>query len=435
MKKNYIILGAGITGLSAGVNSETQIYEAKDIAGGICASYYVNLDGKKYYYRENEESYRFEIGGGHWVWFGNDKEIYSYITSFTKVKSYNRSAAVYFPDSGLYVPYPIQNNLFHLPKAIRENVLKEIINDDIKPVNTLAEWLEASFGKTLCELFFFPFHKLYTANLYDKIAAQFKFKTPVNKKLILEGATNATPPAGYNTIFVYPENGLDSLIRNMAEKSRISFNEKVIRIDLEKKEIIFKNGRTIKYERIISTFPLDSVIKMTGIEAGDPDPYTSVLVINIGAKKGKTCPNYHWLYIPESKAGFHRVGFYSNVDKTFLPLSSREDGDKVSIYVEKAYMGGQKPSADEVKRISQDIVKELQEWGFISDVEVVDATWVESAYAWQYPGSTWKETAMNILETHNIYQVGRYGQWKSQGLVDSMNDGITIRKKLNIDER
>lgn len=434
MKNNCVILGAGLTGLSAGVNSEIQIYESKDIAGGICASYYINLDGKKYYYRENEESYRFEIGGGHWVWFGKDKEIYSFITSFTKVKSYNRSAAVYFPDSGLYVPYPIQNNLFHLPEAVREKALKEIINDDNTPVNTLAEWLEASFGKTLCELFFFPFHELYTANLYEKIAAQFKFKTPVNKNLIFEGANKATPPAGYNTTFVYPENGLDSLIRNMAEKSRISFNEKVIRIDLRKKEINFENGRNIKYERLISTLSLDSIIKMTGIEAGEPDPYTSVLVINIGAKKGKTCPDYHWLYIPESKTGFHRVGFYSNVDKTFLPLSSREDGDKVGIYVERAYMGGQKPSADEVKRISDETVRELREWGFIAEVEVVDATWVEVAYAWQYPGSAWKETAINILEAHKIYQVGRYGRWKSQGLVDSINDGLTIRRKLNINE-
>lgn len=432
MEKNCVILGAGLTGLSAGVNSETQIYEAKDIPGGICASYYVNMDGKKYFYRENEESYRFEIGGGHWVWFGKDENIYNFITSFTKVKTYNRSAAVFFPHSGLYVPYPIQNNLFHLSQDIKENALKEILNDDNKPVETLAEWLEASFGKTLCEIFFFPFHELYTANLYKKIAAQFKFKTPLNKKLILEGASNATPPAGYNTTFVYPEDGLDSLIRNMATKSKVSFNEQVVKIDLEKKNIIYKNGQNIKYERIISTFPLDSIIKMTGIDAGVPDPYTSVLVINIGANKGKNCPDYHWLYIPESKAGFHRVGFYSNVDKSFLPLSSRENGNKVSIYVEKAYMGGQKPSADEINRISSDIVKELEEWGFISEAEVVDATWVEVAYAWQYPGSTWKKTAINILETHNIYQVGRYGQWKSQGLVDSMNDGITIRNKLNL---
>jgi protoporphyrinogen oxidase len=431
MERSCFILGAGLTGLSAGVNRENQIYEAKDIAGGICASYYVNPDGKKYFYREDEESYRFEIGGGHWVWFGKDKEIYSFITSFTNVKSYDRKAAVYFPDSDLYVPYPIQNNLFHVPGDIREKAIEEILNSEDIPVTTLADWLEASFGKTLCELFFFPFHELYTAGLYTEIAPQFKFKTPVNRELILEGARSATPPAGYNTTFIYPEDGLDSLIRNMAEKCHINFNKKVVKVDIENKEVIYEDGRHIKYERLISTLSLDSIIKMTGIEAGTPDPYTSVLVVNIGAKKGGKCPDYHWLYIPKSKANFHRVGFYSNVDNSFLPISSREAEDKVSIYVEKAYKGGQRPTNAEIDKLCKDVVKELQEWSFISETDAVDATWVEVAYAWQYPGSNWKERAMNILEENDIYQVGRYGQWKSQGLVDSMNDGIKIREKLD----
>lgn len=432
MGKSCIILGAGLTGLSAGVNTDVPVYEANDIAGGICSSYYMNLHGEKNFYRKYDESYRFEIGGGHWVWFGKDKDIFDFITSFINVKTYERKAAVYFPGSGIYVPYPIQNHLFYLPREMREKALEEILSLKDRSVYTLADWLDVSFGRTLCELFFFPFHELYTAGLYTKIAPQFKFKTPVNRDTILKGAIEATPPAGYNTTFVYPENGLDSLIRKMAEKCSINFKKRVVNINLNEKIVRYEDGQTLKYETLISTLPINQVIRMAGIDAGTPDPYTSVLVINIGAGKGERCPDYQWLYIPGSNAGFHRVGFYSNVDKSFLPLSSREDGNKVSIYVEVAYKGGQKPSDDEINKLCSNVVNELKEWSFISDVDVVDATWVDVAYAWKYPNSEWKERAMRILEDNRIYQVGRYGQWKSQGLVDSMKDGINIRSKLNI---
>jgi hypothetical protein len=37
-------------------------------------------------------------------------------------------------------------------------------------------------------------------------------------------------------------------------------------------------------------------------------------VLNIGGVRGAKCPLDHWLYLPASRAGFHRVGFCSNVD-------------------------------------------------------------------------------------------------------------------------
>jgi len=49
MTEIVLILGSGITGLSAGVKNSWFIYEANFISGGICASYYISLFC--YYYR------------------------------------------------------------------------------------------------------------------------------------------------------------------------------------------------------------------------------------------------------------------------------------------------------------------------------------------------------------------------------------------------
>ena len=73
LKKQSIILGAGMTGLSAGFASGLPIYEAAEAPGGICSSYYVRPREKERLFEvpADAEAYRFEIGGGHWI-FGGD---------------------------------------------------------------------------------------------------------------------------------------------------------------------------------------------------------------------------------------------------------------------------------------------------------------------------------------------------------------------------
>ena len=66
--------------------------------------------------------------------------------------------------------------------------------------------------------------------------------------------------------------------------------------------------------------------------------------------------------------------------------------DRVSIYVERAFTGSAKPSADETSRYSNEVVRELQDWGFIEDVEVADPTWIDVAYTWSRPDSDWKQS-------------------------------------------
>jgi protoporphyrinogen oxidase len=49
-------------------------------------------------------------------------------------------------------------------------------------------------------------------------------------------------------------------------------------------------------------------------------------------RPGEDFPDHHWLYIPDSAAGFHRIGFYSNVDGSFVP-GDEDRSERVSIYV------------------------------------------------------------------------------------------------------
>jgi len=425
------ILGGGMTGLAAGMASGLPVFEACEAPGGICSSYYVSPKGAKCHTSpEDGEAYRFEIGGGHWI-FGGDPAIIRLIRSTTPVKEYSRSSAVFFPSDNVFVPYPLQNNLSYLPEDVRLKALTEMLTSPKGRPSTMSEWIEQSFGATLSEKFFGPFHRLYTAGLWEQIMPQDGYKSPIDAALVLRGASGKTPAVGYNTGYLYPEEGLGVLAQRLATKTKIEYCKRASRIHLDKKEVEFSDGSGMHYESLVVTLPLDKTLEMAQVQLDErPDPYTSVLVLNIGAKRGARCPSEHWLYLPDTKSGFHRVGFYSNVDPSFLPASSRASQDRVSIYIERAYAAGKKPSNEQIAAYIASTVAELTEWGFIEEVEVADPTWVEVAYTWSWPGSRWRNKALQFLEKRDVLMVGRYGRWIFQGIADSLRDGLFVGAAL-----
>lgn len=425
---NIIILGAGVTGLAAGAVSGLPVYESAVNPGGICSSYYLKsgTEVRLPQAPDDGEAYRFELGGGHWV-FGGDSAVLRFVRTLTPVKSYDRRSSVYFSRQNAYVPYPLQNHLGYLSKEIVIKVLGEMAIAPVGNPKTMADWLEGNFGKTLTDLFFGPFHELYTAGLWAQIAPQDAYKSPAAFALAVQGAFDKTPSVGYNSTFVYPMEGLNTLIQRMAERCQIAYGKKVVWLDTQHKLVDFADGSETPYETLISTLPLNNMMEMTGLQVeAQPDPYTSVLVLNIGATRGPRAPDDQWLYVPDAHSGFHRVGFYSNVDVSFLQASSRTANDRVSLYVERAYPGGGRPSAVEVQVYSQAVAQELQEWGWIKQVEVLDPTWIDVAYTWVWPHSKWKSQALSALEEQSIYQVGRYGRWVFQGIADSIRDGLMV---------
>jgi protoporphyrinogen oxidase len=425
-----VILGGGVTGLAAAVASGAPVFEAAADPGGICSSYYVR-PGRPGRLRERPadgDVYRFEIGGGHWI-FGGSPTVLGFIESVTPLRRYTRRSSVFFPTTGRYVPYPLQNHLRGLGPEVAARALAEMALPP-RPVRTMREWLEQSFGRTLGELFFEPFHALYTAGLHDRIAPQDAYKSPVDMRLAIQGALQDTPAVGYNAGFAYPADGLDGLCRRMAAGCAITYGKRAARIDVGARRVTFADGSSVEYSTLLSTLPLCHALAMSGIRVDAPaDPFTSVLVLNVGARRGSACPDDHWIYVPASRAGFHRIGFYDNVDPHFVPPDDGR-GRRVSIYVERAFVGGERLSDEATARYADQVVQELRDWGFITDVEVLDPTWIEVAYTWSWPGSRWVAEATSALAAHGVYAVGRYGRWVFQGIAESLAEGFSAGAAL-----
>ncbi|MFC1522189.1 FAD-dependent oxidoreductase [Elusimicrobiota bacterium] len=432
-EKNYI-LGAGVTGLSAGITSGRKILERMPYPGGICSSYQIDCPDKRFRAgnRSSKNAFRFEVGGGHWI-FGGDKSVVRFIRSLVPIRSYTRNSSVYFHKLGSIIPFPIQNNLSCLPTDLSKRALSDIIKNHNsayppKARKILSLYLKHNFGATLNDLFFRPFHDKYTANLTNAIAPQDPYKTPIDLDRIKAGASDqAKSKVGYNATFLYPVGGLNKLVSAMAAKCDIAYRSRVLRISLKNKMIRLESGEDLPYNSILSTLPLHNMMEMTGLRTSAPDPCTSVLVLNIAGTRGRKCPRSHWLYTPESASGFHRTGFYSNVERDFVPGRRK---DLVSFYIEFSFRENRKPSQDKISLIAKRTEAELKRLKWMGDAIICDPTWIDAAYTWSYPDSTWKERSIKALKAHNILSIGRYGRWVFQGIAESIKEGLAAGKSF-----
>ena len=364
--------------------------------------------------------------------FGLTAEKAAFFEPFAELEYFVRSSAVYFPGCGMLVPYPLQQNLQYLPEHLQKAIRSELEEQKAPILDlSLRDWLRDRFGETLCQLYFFPFHELYTSGLYGSIRPQDDFKSPAVSS---DRAGHAA--AGYNVRFAYPRLGLDSMFRRLASKCRITYGARVVRIDPATHTVYLAEGTEVRYRKLFSTLPLAITLGLTGLQLGDPrpDPSVSVLVINIGAERGRFCPAHHWVYVPSSRSGFHRVGFYSNVSDDFLPSALRSRGTHVSLYVERCLHAVDRRTVS-TQDYFRRVVCELQEWGFIGKVEVLSSSWVETGYTWSWVESQWVEKATSALESTDIVSIGRYGRWKFQGMVDSIFEGVQMGKRIQADGR
>ena len=366
--------------------------------------------------------------------FGLTADSAALLGAHDELEFFERQAAVYLPDHSLFVPYPIQNHLDDLPPNLASGIIlpptgsptagKRLFETSMKT------WLLARFGRPLCELFFFPFHERYTCGLYPELQAQDQAKSPSMSR----GSANTA--VGYNTKFAYPKRGLDHLFASLAGQCSIEYNARVTGIDIRTRVLSLSNGDQIPYSRLYTTLPLHHVMRLTGL--GDPrgeDPALSVEVFNIGARRGAHCPPHHWVYVPFSRSGFHRIGFYSNVTSNFLPESVRQAGTHVSLYVECCAPEQTVPGAGKfMGSRREEVVNELMEWGFIEFPEVVDVSRVGVGYTWSWLKSEWKTESLRRLQAEGITQAGRYGRWEFQGMADSLAEGLKLGAEIMANE-
>lgn len=421
-----VIIGAGISGLSAAyfLKKPYIILEEKPLAGGLCRSFY-------------EDGFTFDCSG-HFIHI-KDKEIRCLVNKLSGgLDEISRKASIYI--KGRFVPFPFQANLYYLD----EKTKKECVDGILKRKKTVIRagmpflnWSEAMFGKGITEYFMKPYNeKLWSYDL-KKMTAGWTgpfVPRPDAESIIKSAYGESGKKYGYNSTFYYPKkNGCQALINGFVKKcGNIRFNSKTCAVDIKNKTVISADGKKYEYSCLVSTQPLVELIRQIRhapekikTEAAKLK-CSSVRCINLGLRSKNGVPEIlkgrHWIYFPDKKLPFYRIGVYSNVNSSSVPENC------YSFYVEFS-------SANGIYKNCENVIKDLKKAGFIrSGDEAVCANVTDMPYAYVIFDKEREKALRSInawLNKNNIYSIGRYGAWEYSFIEKNIKAAKELAAMLN----
>jgi protoporphyrinogen oxidase len=402
----HLIIGAGVTGLAAAAflrDRDYLVLEADREIGGYCKT--VKQDGFVWDY------------SGHFFHFRHPD-----IEAWLRARMVGQDVRVVDKRSfvayrGKLVDFPFQKNIHQLPLDEFIDCLHDLYfarsGRETPPENNFKEMLYARFGRSIADKFLIPYNeKLYACDLstLDKDAMG-RFFPHADVADIIRNM-RSSDNASYNATFTYPQGGAIEYVKALASEVRpeaIALGEPLIGVDLRAR-VARTTRREIRYERLISSAPFHRFVKLAGLAHHEAAfTWNKVLVHNLGFDR-KGASNVHWLYFPDRKRSFYRIGFYDNIFDT----------DRLSLYVELGYPRDAEVDIDAARRR---VLEDLAAEQVISDHRLVShhAVVMDPAYVHITRESMAEHRRLTrILNAHGVYPVGRYGGWTYCSIEDNI---------------
>jgi protoporphyrinogen oxidase len=426
IKVKNLILGGGITGCAAGQvfehkKEEYLIIEKNPSAGGMTRSIYLGDTLFDY--------------TGHFLhlshWGSPSKIPYANLND-EEWQRVDRVSGVRVKDN--ITPAPFQYNTGYLSEQDLKFCKEEYFNRNANAESSnLTEYFYNNFGKGIAELFLIPYNKKMLGDLNNLSLDSIKrFFPKPNNELITNGFNKIERAVNndYNSKFWYPiRDGIGLLARGLASNLEIQKFCEVTRIDLEQK-IVYTERESFEYENLLSSLPLKDFCVMTQneelTELSKQLSNNTILALNVLAN-GKLKDPYdklHWVYFPEHKYSFHRIGIYSNVPNTAFR------NDEIALYIEKAFQG---TSIDSIEQLIEELLDDVKKAGILEsyDITHIASNLLNCAYVhFTHNHATAISSIKNILNSKNISLMGRYGNWDYISMEDSILTGFDTANKL-----
>lgn len=403
----YLVLGAGVSGLTFSnfLKSDDYIIVEKDSRpGGYCKT---TIKGE----------YVWDYAG-HFFHFKTEdmKNFFKDKMAECDIIKQEKNTKIYYKDN--LINYPFQTNIHQLEKDEFIDCLYDLFNKQEKEnYDSFLDMLYGKFGKSIVEKFLKPYNeKLYACDLnrLDKDAMGRFFPYADIKQIIDNMKKNEN--TSYNNEFLYPRKGagafLDKLYESL-DSEKVKLNTKIVKIDAKNKIAYTDKNESIHYEYLINTSPLNQFLKLMNrkndIELLQKLSYNKVLVFNLGFEK-KSEFDEHWVYLPEKKYNYYRVGFYNNI----------LGDEKLSMYIE---IGFSKDDEIDVNKELALTLDNLEKNGITKDNKLVDYETIimDPAYVHIEKETSKKiKDYMNDIKNENIYSIGRYGAWTYCSIEDAM---------------
>lgn len=420
------ILGAGLTGLSAGLASQRagigyRLFERDTEPGGLArtreeAGYRFDRTGHLLHLRD--QGLKDEVQG----WLGKD---FGVIERRSKVWSH-----------GVYTDYPFQANTFGLPAEVAYECVLGFVRarqeQDQNPASNFEAYCLKHFGTGISKHFMLPYNsRLWGVPARDITSAWCDRFVPIpTLEDVIAGAVGKrTRSLGYNQEFIYPARGIGALAQALtAQLSELALGTAPIRLELREKRLIFADT-AVSYDRLVSSIPLDRLLELCAPLPSEVQSAASALrcthlyYLDL-ALRAPARRDWHWVYVPEARYPFYRVGCYSNFSEQMAPPGTS------SLYVELVDR-----DTPDLALLLPSVIAGLVELGAIagaSDVLFARLRRIDHAYVifdHHYQAAT--AVVHDYLAQHGVISTGRYGQWTYSSMEDALLSGRRAISQLD----
>lgn len=342
--------------------------------------------------------------------------------------------------SGVFTRYPFQANTFGLPERVVEECAALFLKNRLKGIRapegaSFERWCQDTFGSGICRNFMSPYNlKLWRRPLSGLTTEwQGRFLPRPSAEEVLNGALlDQRKRFGYNATFRYPLRGGSQALPDAlaARVSDLRLKAEVVRVDIEEKIAFIKGLGEVRYERLVNTLPLDEFLDMAsplpaGVRAARARlRRISVYNLNLGVARAGISDK-HWVYFPEKRFPFYRVGFQSNFSRSVAPRGA------TSIYIEISRRPEERVSLD---LLEKQALQGLRSCGLLkSSDRLLTKLWIpiDCAYVVYDKNRTASvAAAMRHLESRGACSIGRWGGWKYSFMEETLLDGKRCAEKL-----
>ena len=438
-----IVLGAGPTGLAAAyhLGRGSLLIERQATVGGWCRSIVDN-------------GFTFDYAGH--IMFSADPyvlKLYELLLS-DNLHWQNREAWIY--SKNVYTRYPFQGALFGLPPEVLKECLVGAIEarfgplkkenrravataatqslsatgaassaasalvTEARPPQNFEEFIYKVWGAGVAKHFAIPYNrKLWAVPLNEMETSWLGGRVPMpDLEEMIDGALQpVAKPMGPNARFGYPlRGGFQALMNGFLPllEGELQLNADVVAVSPSRRTVTLADGKSYRFETLISTLPLPKLVEALGEEAPEfvrvaarALRHVSVRCVNLGVGR-EAITDKHWIYYPEATV-FHRIFVQGNAS----PYCNPPGGFGLTCEITYSEY---KPLPCDGEALIRRCIDDCVRVGMIgADDPILAANQVDMPYAYvvyDHARAANVQTIRSWLADARILLAGRYSEWE-----------------------
>jgi len=399
---------------------------------GFGAAYRLQAEGikpvmydKNSYYGGHTASFRYETGflfdiGPH-ISFTKNERIQKIFADSVEDRYETLQVSLNNYWNGYWPKHPVQVHLHGLP----EDTIIKVITDFVEarqlpeeaPKN-YAEWLLASFGRTLAEQFPMKYTRKYHTTDASNMTTDWlgpRLYRPSLEEVIRGALSPTAPHVHYVNHFRYPsDGGFMCYLNKFLPMGNLKLNHRVVSVEPFGRQLTFQNGVVAEYDALISSVPLPDLLRLIQGVPSDVMCAASLLacstcvLVNIGVNR-EDLSQAHMTYFYDEDICFTRLGFPHMLSAKNAPPGTG------SIQAEVYFSSKYKPFSGSPDDCIEPVIRDLRKVGLLREEDkILSRKAMLLPYAniiFDLDRTTALKTVHAYLDDIGIAYCGRYGDW------------------------